>query len=476
MPNNLAKKLEEAIERHNMLRTGDRVLVALSGGPDSVCLLHALEEVRSRRSLTICVAHFNHRLRGKDSERDARFVKKLADHKGFAFVASSADVGAFAEEHKLSIEDAGRQMRYEFLLRAARSLGANKVAVGHTADDQAETILMRLIRGAGPHGLAGIPPVRRLGGSDGPKIIRPLIYVWRADIMRYLRARRLEYCRDSSNESLEYLRNKIRLDLIPRLEKEYNPQIRQRLASAAAALATENDFIQTEARLLAGEVVIEQKPSWVVFDVVVLRMLHPALRKRVALALVLLAKPDAPMLGASHYEEIDTLVRAGSGRLDLPGGIRLEISEGAGLISVFSMRPAKTRKTFDVPVAGATTIPELNLSISTKVLNEIKSPSRLARMCTPNRQYFDLDAVRTPLEIRLRRPGDSFRPLGVRGSKKLKDFFIDKKVPRFLRDRAPMLLSGGRIMWVMGHAIDDRYRLKPGSSAALRVDYERGAP
>ncbi len=472
MPNSLIENVERTIQRHKMLQAGDRVLVALSGGPDSICLLNVLEQLAPRYPLTICVAHFDHRLREEASERDARFAKRIAGRKGLAFATSSADVAAYANEHKFSLEDAGRRLRYEFLQRVARSFGSNKVAVGHTADDQAETVLMRLIRGAGPRGLAGIPPVRRLGGPAGPEIIRPLIEAWRADIMRYLRTRKLSYQKDCSNESAEFLRNKIRLELIPKLEKEYNPRIKHRLAGAALALAAENDFIESEARLLAEVITIEKKPSWVVFDAVALGSLHPALRNRIALALARLAKRDVPMIETLHYEQADALIRSGGGRLDLPGGLRLEISEGVGLISEMGKQPAKIRRTFEVPLGGAVFIHELNLRVKTRILSAVKSPFRLARMCTPNRQYFDLDAVRLPLEVRLRRRGDSFRPLGSRGSKKLKDFFIDKKTPRFLRDSVPLLLSGGKIMWVMGHAIDEKYKLKPGSGAALRVDYE----
>jgi tRNA(Ile)-lysidine synthase len=471
MSETLIEMVEKTIARRYMLDKGDRVLVALSGGPDSVCLLQVLEELRPKFGLDLCVAHFNHKLRPEAGE-DVKFAEKAAARKGLVFVSSSADVRAFAEEETLSIEDAARRLRYEFLLRSAKTMGANKVAVGHNADDQAETILMRLIRGSGPHGLAGIPPVRRLGDATGPQIIRPLLDVWRSDIMCYVRAHKLRYREDETNKSPEYLRNRIRLQLLPRLEKEYNPQIKQRLAGAASALAIENDFMESEARLLAAEIVIEKNPGRVVFDAALLDDLHSALRRRVFLALVQLARPDAPMLEALHYENADACVQADRGRLDLPGGLRLDVSEGAGLIFDTSRRHAIPRRAFDVSIVGATVIHDLGLTIRTKVMGKIKSPARLIRMCTPNRQYFDLDTVRPPIEVRLRRPGDSLRPLGSGGNKKLKDFFIDKKIPRFLRDRIPLLISNGRIMWVMGHAIDHRYRLKPGSTAALRVDYE----
>ena len=456
-----------------MLEEGDTVLVALSGGPDSVCMLHILNELRSEFSLGLCVAHFNHKLRPEAALEDAEFARETAKKLGLAYVTSSADVRGFAEEQKLSIEDAARRMRYDFLCRSALSLGANKVAVGHNADDQAETVLMRLIRGSGPQGLAGIPPTRRLGAGDGLLIIRPLINVWRLDIMRYLSKNRLKFRTDETNESPEYLRNRIRLDLIPKLENEYNPQIKRRLASAASTLAAENDFMEAEAKLLAGEVAVEIKPHQIVFDTTLLGTLHSALRNRVFSMLVIMAKPDAPMLEALHYAGADTLICAGRGKLDLPGGLRLETSEGFGLISDVAHKPARSGKAFEIPIGATADVRELSISITTKVLEAIKSPDRLVRMCKPNRQYFDLEAVRMPLEVRFRRPGDSFRPLGARGSKKLKDYFIDKKIPRFLRDRVPILVSNGKIMWVMGHEIDERYRLKPKSGAALRVDYER---
>lgn len=473
MPKSLRKLVEETVERHRMLAAGDTVLVALSGGPDSVCLLDILTELRSKYSLTVCAAHFNHKLRGEAAERDADFAEKLARRKGLAFATSSADVRAFAKERKLSVEDAARTFRYEFLLRSSLSMGAHKVAVGHTADDQAETMLMRLIRGAGPEGLAGIPPVRLLGNSGGPKVIRPLIYAWRSDIMRYVRARKLKFRRDLSNESTEYLRNRIRLELLPRLEKEYNPRIKQRLAAAASALAVESDFVANEAKLLTSEMVIEARPGWVLFHADLLASLHPALRKRIVSSLVSLAKLGAPMLEASHFSDADALLCAAAGRLDLPGGLRLEVSGGMGLVSGSAERRVASKRTFAVSLSGKTVVASLNVVVKTKLMPDISSPSRLVRLCSPNRQYFDADAVRPPLEIRTRRPGDSFGPLGTRGTKKLKDFFIDKKVPRFLRDHVPLLLSNDRIMWVMGYAVDRKFMLKPTSTAALRVDYDK---
>ncbi len=468
----LVKIVKRTIEQYHMLLEGDKVLVALSGGPDSVCLLNVLEELRPRYSLSLCIAHFNHKLRGKASDRDADFCERTARRRGIPFVTDAADVMAFANERKWSMEEAARALRYEFLLRSSLSLGATKVAMGHTADDQAETILMRLIRGAGPHGLEGMPPIRPLRTPNGPILIRPLIHVWRTDIVRYARARSLAYRKDASNESPQYLRNRVRLELIPHLTK-YNPKIKQRLTGAASALAVENDFIAGEASRLAEEIAMAKRPGEVIFDAARLASLHPALRTRILSALVTSVRPSTPMLEAVHYDEVDALLCAVKGRIDLPGKLRLELSEGVGLICDGARSPKIPKGSFGVAMGGKTIIPELNLAVTTRVLENISSPSRLIRLCNPNRQYFALDAVRSPLEIRLRRPGDSLRPLGGRGTKKVQDFFVDRKVPRFLRDRVPLLLSDGRIMWVMGYAIDKKYMLTPGSRAALRVDYER---
>jgi tRNA(Ile)-lysidine synthase len=291
--------------------------------------------------------------------------------------------------------------------------------------------------------------------------------------MGYARSRKLKFRKDLSNESPEYLRNRIRLELLPRLQKEYNPRIKQRLAAAASALAVESDFVDNEAKLLTNEMVIEARPGWVLFHADLLASLHPALRKRIVSSLVSLAKLGAPMLEASHFGDADALLCAAAGRLDLPGRLRLEVSGGTGLVSETTTQRALPRETFTVSVGGKTVVASLNVVVKTKLITGVSSPSRLVRLCAPNRQYFDADAVRPPLEIRTRRPGDSFGPLGTRGTKKLKDFFIDKKVPRFLRDHVPLLLSNGRIMWVMGYAVDRKFMLKPTSTAALRVDYDK---
>jgi tRNA(Ile)-lysidine synthase len=482
---NLRRIAQDTIERYEMLGRGDSVLVALSGGPDSVCLLDVLEHLRPKYSLTISVAHFNHRLRGEASNQDAAFAREVAARKGLVFISSSADVRAAAEQEKLSIEAAGRKLRYAFLLRSSQALGAIKIAVGHTADDQAETVLMRLLRGSGPEGFAGIPPVRFLtrplgepsdkpsGASSTPKIIRPLINVWRSEIMAHVREHKLRYCEDETNLSPEYLRNRVRHDLIPELEAHYNPQIKRRLVNAAASLALESDFMEAEASLLSSEILLESNCGWVVFDAGTLAELHPALRKRIISNLVRLARADSPMLESSHYQDADALLCAGAGKLDLPGKLRLEISERTGLISE-TLRPrANFPPTLNIALGGSTMIPHFDIVVKTKLMTNVSAPQRLVKLCNANRQYFDMDLVKVPLEIRARRAGDSFSPLGANGSKKLKDYFIDKKVPRFLRDHVPLLFSNGKIMWVMGHAMDREFRLKPNSKAALRVDYEK---
>ncbi|GAB4340193.1 MAG: tRNA lysidine(34) synthetase TilS [Candidatus Abyssubacteria bacterium] len=468
----MIKVVEQTIQRHRMLAGGETVLVALSGGPDSVCLLDVLSQLRRKYSITICAAHFNHKLRDAADE-DARFAEQLARERDLAFVTNSADVKDFAEAHKLSLEAAGRTLRYEFLRRSAMAVGAQRVAVGHTADDQAETVLMRLLRGTGPDGLAGIPPVRSLADSEGPAVIRPLIDVWRGEVMEHVRSRNLEFRIDTTNELPDFLRNRIRLQLLPHLEHEYNPHIKERLAAVASALALENDFLAKETRLLSTELIAETGPTWVIFHADILAQFHPALRKRIIGQLVSGVMPDGPMLESLHYEHADSMICSGRGKTDLPGGLRLEVSEGFGFISDTNGKPEAVRATYEVRLDGETHIPEFHLLVRTKTMPRVSSPLRLAKMCTPARQYFDLETVRLPVQIRARRPGDTFNPLGTEGTKKLKDFFIDKKVPRFLRDRVPLLLSHGRIMWVMGYAMDRKFMLRPGSSGALRVDYER---
>ncbi len=458
-----------------MVSGGEAVLVGFSGGPDSVCLLDVLDQLKAKYRFRLYVAHFNHKLRGKSSEEDAQFAEEAVRRRKLIFISSSADVAAYADENKLSLEAAGRRLRYEFFRRSSFSVGATRVALGHTADDQAETMLMRLIRGAGPEGLAGIPPIRPLDKNSNLLIIRPLIGTWRSEIMEYVEEKKLEVRIDKSNQSLEFFRNRVRLELIPHIEREFNPLIKQRLVSAAAALSTDNDFLATESDLLAQETLLERHKGWILFDARMLAQLHPALRKRIISRLVSLAHPEPPMLEAPHFAAAEKALAAGGGRLDLPGRLILEVSEGAGLISLPPARKAPPKKAFAIDHSGTHAIPELGLLVKTTI-QKTSSPSRLIRQCTPTRQYFDLKKVKGPLEVRVRRPGDAFQPLGTLGRKKLKDFFIDKKVPRFLRQRVPLLVSDSRIMWVMGYAIDEHFMLKPTSTSALRVDYEKASP
>lgn len=464
------RAVRAALARHRMVAPGDKVLVGVSGGPDSLALLHVLWRLRAEIGVALHVAHLNHLLRGEQAAEDAAFVRAVSEGLGLPCTVEEAPVARLARERGLSLEEAGRVARYDFFRRLAAATGAARVALGHTRDDQAETVLMRLLRGAGPSGLAGIPPVR-----DG-WVIRPLLAVSRAAVEAYCRAHGLRPRRDPTNEEPSFLRNRVRLELLPRLESEYNPELRQALAQLAELLRAEEEWLGRQAEEAAAGLVRAEGGS-VVVGVEGLVQLPLALRRRV----VRLAAERAGVPGPLPFEHVEGVLAlceaAVGGAVSLPGACEarrehdgLVIGAGGGRGAPFSYRLA---------VPGSVLVPEAGLRLVAEVVPGGAWPPRdgAAGGAPPDDERRGagqagvavLDADRLPLvlTVRSRRPGDRFRPLGMRGEKKLQDFLVDAKVPRRERDRVPVVEAGGEIVWVVGHRVDARFAA--GEASARRL-------
>lgn len=454
----LLATVKETIKKYGMVEPGDRVLVAVSGGPDSVCLLAVLHSLALELHMNLHLAHLDHMFRGKESADEALFASDLAEEFGIPATIEHIDVPAFCRERGLSPQAGAREVRYEFFSRAARSVGASVIATGHTATDQAETFLMRLLRGAGASGLAAIPPKR-------DNIIRPLIEVTRDEVIAYLESGGLHYVSDSSNAKPVYTRNRIRLDILPMLER-FNPRIVKTLATEAALLRDENTAMDAYLDAVASSVCLQEN------DILVIKRtefntLLPALKRRLIRKAVNLAGTAAKGLSAVQIEEVlDFLTKAQTGRaLRLPGGFTIEREYDKFLISSSGTTGSFSRA---LTIPGETAVPELGMEIDIAL-----SGDRTAAEEDKNYRWqaiFDYDKICFCLLLRNRRPGDWFCPSGMGGKrKKLQDYLVDEKVPRRQRDRVPLLCAGDAIVWVLGLRRDERYLPGPETKRFLTV-------
>lgn len=450
------KKVESTACQFNMFSEGDKVVVGVSGGPDSTTLLHLLCRLREKHNLKLWVAHLNHRIREKEAEEDKKWVKLFTQKLEVPLIIDVIDVPVLAKEKKgASLESVARQVRYNFLEHLANKVGADRIAVGHTASDQAETVLMRLIRGSGVDGLAGIPPVRG-------RVIRPLIRIFRWEIEDYCRRHNLIPRRDSSNKDLNFFRNRVRLELIPYLGNYYNPRVVETIYRTADLLQADKDFLDKLTQEARRKVVRKKKGREIVVNARAFLELPLSLQRRVIRHLLEELKGGLGGIKYSHIEQVLHLREGEGTKLTcLPGEVKVwrQYDEfifsrgGEGSFDFFSY----------LNIPGITRIPQLNMVLEAKVLS--RPPA-----CFPQDSYqafFDLNKIPGQLYVRPRREGDKFVPLGMSEEKKIKDFFIDSKVPRFERDKVPILFSKQRIIWVVGYRIDERFKLDERSEKIL---------
>jgi len=315
-------KVRDTINKYNMINMYDRVLIGLSGGPDSIALLRALLKLGSKFSLTICVAHLDHGFRGEESRADRKFCEDLAKKLGLEISCEEIDVPKVAKEKGLSPEEAARFERYDFFKRVAAAKKITKIAIGHNRDDQAETVLMRVFRGSGMSGLGGISPVKTMGGLT---IIRPLIEVSRREIEGFVKDNGFEVRHDSSNDKTLFTRNRIRRDLIPYLEKNFNANIKEILANTAENLRSENEFLEKLTRRKFKSMSKRSDSSEIVIDIKKFKKQTAALRKRILRTALEDLKGNLRRLTYQHWKEMDELVekRPGNSIVDLPGGINV---------------------------------------------------------------------------------------------------------------------------------------------------------
>ena len=439
---------------HGLLRPGDRVAVAISGGADSVALLRLLLEARGELGIVLSVAHFNHKIRGPEADVDKSFVGALAEKHDLPFHAASADTPQFAREHHLGLEAAARQLRHQFFGELIRQNKTDKVATAHTLDDQAETVLLRLMRGAGTKGLAGIyPEIKVEGGS----IVRPLLGVRRAELRAWLKSLGQSWCEDATNADLSFTRNRARHKLLPLIESEFGSASLERLAETTEIARAEEEYWEAQLQSLVGELTGSGEYC---LSVGALLRQPLAIRRRLVRAA---AQKLNVTLDFQHVEQVLALVRSGERKtISLPGGLRVSVNKETLRLQIEQTKAKVQPFSYRLSVPGEIEIAELNCRIRFRL---IKGSEALAS-CDP-RQLLSPELQGGELIIRNWRAGDRFWPLHSKSDKKIKELLKPDCVPAALRALWPVAEHQGEILWVRGLPISRKFCLRDEQSAVV---------
>ena len=476
----LESRVAAALERAGLQAGNNLLVVAVSGGPDSMALLHALIALEESTALRLHVCHLNHNFRGEEAEEDARFVSDVAARLGLPATVEKADPVAYQRDMGISsFEEAAREVRYRFLARVCDEAGGAAVVLGHTFDDLAETVLMHLLRGSGIHGLRGMEEVsfwRGRGEAPEAKLFRPLLDVTKRDTAAYCEAKTILFREDSGNLQPRFTRNRVRHRLLPVLE-EFNPRAKDALARMSRLASMEVDYLESEVARVWPSAARERGDA-IAFDRGVLALLHPLLRRLLLREGYRRLTGDTRRLEESHLTAASELVLAPAGKsLDLPRGIRVHSGYDELVLG-----PAATACPFPaLQGEHPLQLPQAEGEATSEVTGwRIEARSFSPSPAEPSRDAFsadlDLDAIANGLRVRARRPGDRFQPLGMDGRKKLQDFFVDAKVPREWRDRVPLLMSDGGIAWVVGYRIAEWAKVTDATQKVCRIEFSLRTP
>jgi len=454
--------VKDTILQYKMINCGELVVAGVSGGPDSLAMLHILKGLQADLNFKLQVAHVDHSFRGKEAEDEAAWVKMIAEKWELPCTVAKIDVPQIAREKGLSFEEAGHYVRKEFFLKLAKDRGAKKIALGHQADDQAETLMMHFLVGTGLGGLQGITPLNF-------PFVRPLIFVKREDIEKYCQDNHLEPRRDSSNEENIYLRNKVRNQVLPWLRENINPNLTNTLNRTALIMQEEEDFIQKEMEKLAAKIVLVEKAKTSLY-LKEWNRIHICLARRlVRFAYKTLC--DKQGISFSHVEKIRHLAEGGQvGKiLQLPGGILVEkgykevvfYHKGSAINEIARLRKGIKKQAIKIP--GTTFIPETGQSIFAQIIEEVVEEKKEIQILLPWEKELP------KIYVRSRMSGDRFSPLGMKGTKKLKDLMLEKRIPQKERDHTLLITTEDEVIWIPGVAVSKKCNNKSKEGRYLAI-------
>lgn len=454
------------IKKHNLICPNDVLLVGISGGPDSVCLLHLLSSISKELNLTLFAIHINHNLRGKESELDKEYVYNFCKQLNIPLFIREFDIKSLSLQSKCSIEETARKVRYDEFSSLAIKINASKIVVAHNKNDQCETLLLNLIRGTGLDGLTGMNYMRN-------NIIRPLLDIDRTEIELYCNINSLNPRIDSSNLESIYTRNKIRLDLIPHINKNFNININNNLFKLSLLLKDEQDFIENFSFEVYKKCLCEKNIESLSLNVLLLLSNHIAVIKRVLRLALKDLKGNLTNITNIHIEKIYLLIKDGrtSSEIHLPSNIYVKKSYDRVIFSLYKTMDIFKPFYSKISIPGTTTVENFgkiesviqNTASNVEIFKEIKYNSLV--------QFFDYSKIKNVLTLRTRQEGDFIKPLKSKGTKKLKKYFIDEKIPLEKRNKLPLVADGSEIIWIIGYKINDNFKVTENTKEVLKLIY-----
>lgn len=458
----MLKKVLDTIGQNNMIEKGDRIIVGVSGGPDSMCLLHILNSISEQYCIEIVAAHINHCLRGEEADRDEEYVREFCNNNNLGFYSIKVDINKLAKEKNLSSETAGREARYSFFEKIMKEINGTKVALAHNANDQCETVLMRIMRGTGIEGLAGIKPVR------DNIFIRPLINITRHEIEEYCSLNNLNPRIDKTNLENIYTRNKVRLELIPYIRKNFNEDIINVINRLATNMDMDRDYIESMAEksfkqysIINNDRVIISKDAFKEHRSIVTRMIRYG---------ICTIKGNLYNYEKVHIDEIIELQKNKTGKeLLLPGNIK--IINNYSDIHIFknlSNNHIEDNNEYILKLGSNYINNGMIVRLELLSVNDVSELNK-----NDNIKCFDFDKINGKIMLRYRKDGDRFTPMGMKGSKKLKDFFIDLKIPKEERNKIPLICFNTDIAWVVGYRISENFKVEKTTKNILKINIER---
>ena len=448
------EKTLSTIKKYNLIEKGDKIVLGLSGGPDSVCLLHILNRLKEVLDIEVYAAHLNHQIRGMEAQKDALYVSQLCESLGVTFFVKSIDVPKYCKDNKLSLEEGARKLRYEMFFEIKESLNANKIAIAHNMNDQAETVLMRMMRGTGLQGLKGIDYIR-----DGV-IIRPILDIERSEIESYCEEYKLNPRIDSTNLESIYTRNKIRIELIPYMKDNFNSNVTESIVRMSNSLKCDNDFIEEEA-LKAFKKVTSVNEDNLEIKLNNYKTLHKSLKSRIIRHGIKYVLGDTNFIDQKHIEEVMELEAENKidKKIILPRGLFVYRQKDKLLFTTKEIVFKEVEFSYILPKNGFVKINEADIIIETEVLpiNRYKALKRDKSL-----KWFDCNKIKGGIVVR-----------SSMGSKKLKQLFIDLKIPKEERSKIPVLQDDKGILCVGNFRNSEEYKVDETTKEVLKICFKK---
>lgn len=454
------------IIRENLIKKGDKIVLGVSGGPDSMALLYSLYNMKDELQIELVAVHINHGVRGFEADSDEEYVKDICEKLDIPFYCKRVDMDAYAKQKKMSSEEAGRELRYAFFSEVLQKVMGDKIAVAHNKNDQAETVMMRFLRGTGIEGLKGMQ--YKIGN-----VIRPLLDVERKMIEEYCMSNNISARTDKTNFQPIYGRNKIRLKVIPYIEDNINKGIIGTLTRTASIMKEDNEFLNDCAKA-KFDYVCTVKPKSILIDVDKFTTLHKAMKSRILRNAITIINGSSKNIGLKHIDNMIEFIEDGeSGRIH-DTTMNLELLKKYDACILRNKKLKVTKNQHDKQIVSKLESGlnsccdsfDCNIVINVNDIQKIdfKSNHRFIK-------YIDYDKIKGDLYIRNRKPGDKFIPFGMKGNKKLKDYFIDNKVPREERDNIPIIVDDKNIIWVIGYRLSDLYKVDKNTKNVMSIQY-----